>query len=86
MFDEISVEMRRTKRGNRLITKSTPVTLQASAASSSAAASAPAQRPLQAAEVPGPLDIPEYNEITFNDAELQPTRIGKVCIGSRRMQ
>ena len=78
MFDEISVEMRHSKRGNRLVTKKTQVTLQSTTASSSVTASVATQPPTQAEQVPGPADIPEYNEVAFDDPELRPPRIGKV--------
>ena len=78
LYDEVSVEMRHTKRGSRLVTKKTPVTLNSPAVSSSTSARSVQQAPQQIPNVPEPSGLPDYNEITFEDADIQPPRKGKV--------
>uniref|UniRef100_A0A5K1K6H8 Cell surface hydrophobicity-associated protein n=1 Tax=Ganoderma boninense TaxID=34458 RepID=A0A5K1K6H8_9APHY len=77
-FDEVSVERRHTKRGSRLVTKRTAVTFQSSAATSSGDAhSTAAHPPPQAANVPEPTGILDYNEVTFDDSNVRAPRKGK---------
>ena len=78
LYDEVSVEMRHTKRGSRLVTKKTPVTLHSPALSSSTSATSSQQAAQQIAKVPEPSDLPDYNEIAFDDLDIRPPRKGKV--------
>ncbi|KAI1790343.1 hypothetical protein LXA43DRAFT_1095489 [Ganoderma leucocontextum] len=77
LFDEVTVEMRQTKRGSRLVTKRTPVTLQPSTPTSVIPTTSGSQSARQVDHVPGPVDIPDYNEITFDETDIRAPRKGK---------
>ena len=77
LYDEVSVERRQTKRGSRLITKKSQVSFHPSPREQTSATSAPGTATPQAVTIPGPVDIPDYDEVSFDPNE-QPMRKGKV--------
>ena len=77
LYDEVSVERRQTKQGSRLITKRSNVSFQHSHPERSSATLTSNAATPQAPEVPGPVALQDYNEVTF-DPDGGPVRKGKV--------
>ena len=78
LYDEVSVERRQTKRGSQLITKRSNVSFHHSHAGDASPATSRSNTALpQAPDVPGPVELQDYNEIAF-EPDVGPVRKGKV--------
>ena len=77
-YDEISIEVRQTKRGSRVVKKRSPVHFHRTVVTSVTENQPSSRPPAQVVHgIPPPADIVDYHEVTF-DPMLQRVRQGKV--------